>query len=247
MATEQHQLAWQPVSLLTLEAGQQSESENRNILQLAQELCGQFNLETVSPEKLSWQEEWTNRGRFSQDKYGNPIGQRVTPHYPLLFKGSLILNPVLKGRLGVEEWRSLLVSSVIFYGRLKGKMNRRTALLFAPTLSLLVFFLVNVLLRGFLLSGLLPVLALAGVAIATAVAGAYSSLLVSRRLMLVADRTAAESTGPQSLLEVLRKIQRLRESDEKEDKMAAWAWTEYGDAPSVEKRIQNLEPRSDNQ
>jgi Zn-dependent protease with chaperone function len=90
-------------------------------------------------------------------------------------------------------------------------------------------------------SNLSVVFTLTALIIGTGVGGAYSSLLVSRKFMLLADRKAAEQFGPQALLEVLRKIRSLEQSDEREDKMSAWAWTDYGDAPSVEKRIRNIQ------
>jgi Zn-dependent protease with chaperone function len=62
--------------------------------------------------------------------------------------------------------------------------------------------------------------------------------------MLIADKKAAELVGPQALLDALRKIQSLKQSDEQQDKMSSWAWTEYGDAPSIEKRIKNLQSLS---
>jgi hypothetical protein len=207
----------------------------------ARAFCEQFNFETVIPVRLSWQEQYSRRGRLSQDRHGNPLGPRVTPHYPLLDKGVLILNPVLHERLSVEEWRPLIASSVIFYGRLRKKLDRLSALLFAPTLLLLAVFLLGLLLRGLLFSGLLPLFILAGLIIVTGIVGGYSSLLLSRKSMLLADKTAADMVGAQPMLEALRKIQSLRDSDERDDRMFVWAWVEYGDAPSIERRIRNLQ------
>lgn len=217
-----------------------SDSEDSRILQAARELCHQLNLENLSPEKVSWQDQYSTQGRWSKDKRGNPIGRYVTPHFPLFFQRTLVLRPVMQGRLASEEWKPLLVSSLIFYGQLRSQVTRRSALVFAPMLVLVAALVPGLLIRNSIFND--PVVfTLTALVIATAVGGVYSSLLLSRKFMLLADRKASEQFGSQAFLKVLQKIQSLEQSDEQEDKMSAWAWTEYGDAPSIEKRIRNLQ------
>jgi len=146
----------------------------------------------------------------------------------------------MQGRLASEEWKPLLVSSLIFYGQLRSQVTRRSALVFAPMLVLVAALVPGLLIRNSIFND--PVVfTLTALVIATAVGGVYSSLLLSRKFMLLADRKASEQFGSQAFLKVLQKIQSLEQSDEQEDKMSAWAWTEYGDAPSIEKRIRNLQ------
>jgi Zn-dependent protease with chaperone function len=147
----------------------------------------------------------------------------------------------MQGRLGTEEWRPLLASSLIFYGQIQSRVNRRAALAFAPMLVLTAVLLLGLLIRTSIFNELSAVFILTALIIATAVAGAYTSLLLSRKSMLQADAKTAELTGPQSLLDALRKIQSLEQIDLQQDNMSAWAWTDYGDAPSIEKRIRNLQ------
>jgi hypothetical protein len=218
-----------------------SESEDSRILQAGIELCRQLNLENLSPEKLLWQDQFSPRGRWSQDRQGNPVGRYVTPHFPLFYKHDLVLRPVMQERLASEEWKPLLASSLIFYGQLRSQVSRRAALLFAPMLALSAILLPGLLIRNSIFNDLSVVLTFTALIIATGIVGAYSSLLQSRKFMLLADREAAEQFGPQALLSVLQKIQSFKQSDKQEDKMAEWAWTEYGDAPSIEKRISNLQ------
>ena len=222
-----------------MESGENSGADDEQILRLARSLCEQLNCPSVSPVRVSWQEQYS-RNRYSHDKYGNPIGRSVTPHYPLLDKGSLVLNPLLRGELGIEDWRPLLASSVIFYARLSASVNRRAALRFAPALLLALLLLLDLFLRGSIINGWWLVI-LAVVMGATGVLGLYSSLLVSRKFMLRADKIVAEQMGTQPLLEALQKIQALREMDEKEEKMTVWAWEANGKSPSLERRIRNLQ------
>jgi hypothetical protein len=227
-----------------MEAEPASEAEDKRILQVARELCQQLNLENLYPERVSWQEQYSRRGRLSQDKYGNPIGPYVTPHFPLFYHRTLILRPIIRGRLVTEDWRPLLASSIIFYGQLRPKVNRRSTLGVAPTLALSAVLLLGLLLRNSIFNELSIVFTLTALIIVTAAAGAYGALMASRKSMLIADKKAAELVGPQALLDALRKIQSLKQSDERQDKMSSWAWTEYGDAPSIEKRIKNLQSLS---
>ncbi len=216
------------------------EQEDKQILQIARGLCQQLDIENVLPERISWQEQYSRRGRLSQDKYGNPIGLELTPHYPLLDKRTLVLKPVMRGRLESEEWRPLLASSIIFYGRLWSEVSSRSVACFAPTLVLITIFLLGILLHNPLFNQLLPVVAIAGLIVITAVLGVYASLLFSRRFMLLADTRAAQIVGADRIADVLRKIASLEQLDSERDRMSAWAWTDYGDAPSIKKRIENL-------
>ena len=224
-----------------MEAELASEAEDKRILQVARELCQELNLENLYPERVSWQEQYSRRGRLSQDKYGNPLGPYVTPHFPLFYHRTLMLRPIMRGRLATEDWRPLLTSSIIFYGQLQSRVDRRSALGFAPVLVLITVLLLGLLLRNPIFNEFSVVFTFTGLIIAAATAGAYGALLLSRKSMLLADKKTSELVGPQALLDALRKIQSLKQSGEQQDKMSGWAWTEFGDAPSIEQRIKTLQ------
>ena len=67
--------------------------------------------------------------------------------------------------------------------------------------------------------------------------GVYSGIRLGRSLVLKADREAALVIGPQSLMEALRKLEVLRELDASRGR----DWPEFGDHPSITKRIANLQ------
>jgi len=69
------------------------------------------------------------------------------------------------------------------------------------------------------------------------VLGAYNVVRLSRSLVLKADGQAALVIGTQSLIEILRKFEVLRELDASR----GIDWPEYGDHPSITKRIANLQ------
>ena len=67
--------------------------------------------------------------------------------------------------------------------------------------------------------------------------GAYSIIRLGRRLVLEADKEAADALGTASLTEVLRKLEHFRELDA----ARGGEWQEYGDHPGITKRIANLQ------
>ena len=67
--------------------------------------------------------------------------------------------------------------------------------------------------------------------------GMYSAIRLSRSLVLKADSEAVLVIGIQALIEVLRKLETLREQDASRGN----DWPEYGDHPSITKRIANLQ------
>ena len=73
--------------------------------------------------------------------------------------------------------------------------------------------------------------------IALVLLGAYSMLRLGLSLVLKADREAALVIGSLSLINVFRKLESLREHDASQGN----DWPEYGDHPSITKRIANLQ------
>ena len=108
-------------------------------------------------------------------------------------------------------------------------------------LALGLLLLIAVFFTSPLFHGILPVLTLGAILIITISVLAYAAVLRVRKFRLLADRKAADALGTVDFLKVLRKIQSLRQSDKLQDPMSEWGWVGYGDAPSIEKRIRNLE------
>ena len=74
------------------------------------------------------------------------------------------------------------------------------------------------------------------------VLGAYSIIRLGRRLVLEADKEAAEALGTASLTEVLRKLEVLREHDASRGN----DWPEYGDNQENSEPTESLRrPRKD--
>jgi hypothetical protein len=181
-----------------------------------------FTLVAVSWEKV------TNQGRKG--------AKVVTPHFPVLEGPKLIISPVLQGRVGLDDWGPILAPSLIFYRRLKKSYNIGALIRVLPGLLFFGGFLIFSYLFLPHPSTQLIIGIIVGV-IVFIVLGAYSVIRLGRSLVLKADREAALVIGAQSLIEVLRRLETLRELDASRGR----DWPEYGDHPSITKRIANLQ------
>jgi Zn-dependent protease with chaperone function len=120
--------------------------------------------------------------------------------------------------------------------RLKKSYNIGSLVRFLPGLLLLA---------GFLLFGYLSlphpstelVLGIIVSVVVLISLGFYSVIRLGRSLALKADREASLVVGSQSLIEALKKLEVLREHDASRGNN----WPEYGDHPSITKRIANLQ------
>jgi len=65
----------------------------------------------------------------------------------------------------------------------------------------------------------------------------YRAIRLDRLLVLEADKQAAKVIGSASLIEALRKFERFRELGA----ARGGEWPEYGDHPSITKRIADLQ------
>lgn len=160
----------------------------------------------------------------------------VTPHFPVLEGEKLVISPILRGRVEPDDWGPILAPSLVFYKRLKTNYNIGSLIRVLPGLLLVLGFLVfsylflrhpsNEVVVGFVVG-----------AIVLLVLGVYSIVRLGRSLVLRADREAALVIGTQSLIQALRTLEVLRERDAS----LGNDWPEYGDHPSVTKRIANLQ------
>ncbi len=186
-----------------------------------------LGLSGFSLAAVSWQEAMNS---------GSKGAKVVTPHFPVLQCAKLIISPILQGRVALDDWGPILAPSLIFYRRLKKSYNIGALLRFLPGLLLFLGFLVYSYLflphpSDELVGGIVV-----GV-IVLIVLRAYSVIRLGRSLALKADREAALVIGSQSLIEVLKKLEVLREHDASQGN----DWPEYGDHPGISKRIVNLQ------
>jgi len=156
--------------------------------------------------------------------------------FPVLQGARLIISPILQGRVPPEDWDPILAPSLIFYRQLKKSYNIGPLFRLLPGLLLFLGFLAFSYLflphpSDELVGGIVV-----GV-IVLIVLGAYNVVRLSRSLVLKADGQAALVIGTQSLIEILRKFEVLRELDASR----GIDWPEYGDHPSITKRIANLQ------
>jgi len=186
-----------------------------------------LGLTGFSPTTVSW-EHVTHAGRRG--------AKVVTPHFPVLEDAKLIISPILQGRVAAEDWGTILAPSLIFYRRFRRSYNIGVLISFLPAL----LFVLGLLVFGFLFmphsSDAIVVVFVPG-SIALVLLGAYSMLRLGLSLVLKADREAALVIGSLSLISVLRKLESLREHDASQ----GHDWPEYGDHPSITKRIANLQ------
>ncbi len=202
-------------------------SEDDTILETARRTSDVLGLSGFSLVAVSW-ESVTNQGRKG--------AADVTPHFPVLEGAKLLISPILQGRLVAEDWGPILAPSLIFHRRLEKDYNIGKLIRFLPGILFFIGFLVfwylflphpSIQLVFGPLAGGIVILAL----------GMYSAVRLGRSLVLKADREAPLVIGAQSLIEALRKLEILREQDASRGN----DWPEYGDHPSITKRIANLQ------
>jgi hypothetical protein len=199
-------------------------AEDGAILEAARRTSDLLGLAGFYPTSVSWQSE-IGIGR------GTKV---VTPHFPELEGSKLIISPILQGRLDSQDWGSILASPLILKG-LKGFYNIGALIRVSPGLLFLAGFLILSFAYPRLDSSLIFGFIVADVILL--VLGAYSIIRLGRRLVLEADKEAADALGTASLTEVLRKLEHFRELDA----ARGGEWPEYGDHPSITKRIANLQ------
>ena len=188
-----------------------------------------LGLTGFSPVAVSWQEA---------EHPGTKGAKVVTPHFPVFDDETLtlIISPILQGRVGPDDWGPILAPSLIFYRRLKTNYNVGSLIRILPGLSLFLGFLAF---SFFLIphpSNEIVIGVVVGT-VALLVLGVYSIIRLGRSLVLRADKQAALVIGTHTLIESLRTLEVLREHDASRGN----DWPEYGDHPSIRKRIVNLQ------
>jgi len=166
--------------------------EDQKIVEYACDLCRQLNATKLDPRTVSW------------------VNRMLTTQI-IIFQSNIMLPRQLMGQLTPEEWRPLLASSIIYYGKFRARPMIRS--FFLP-MSLPVFVLTAVLLVIPRVSG--PVYQ--GLLFATVTGYALFTLFMMRRFFFgtmrgfhfVADAKAAEIVGREPFIQVLSKIDALK-------------------------------------
>jgi len=200
-------------------------SEDDTILEAARRTSDILGLSGFSLTAVLWQEV---------DYPGQRGAKVITPHFPVLVGSKLAISEILRGRLAAEDWSPILAPSLIFYRKLKRRSTIGTLLRILPALLILTGFLV---LPEALASPVPLIVGLIVAAMVFFVLGVYSAIRLDRLLVLEADNEAAKVIGSTSLIEALRKFEHFRELDA----ARGGEWPEYGDHPTIAKRIASLQ------
>lgn len=150
---------------------------------------------------------------------------------------------MMKGKLEPEEWGPLLASSIVYYERFRRRNSIGALIRFSPMLLAVGIFLLL-----FVYPEPLPIAPAQFIVFGVFVVPSIAFLSVlwvmrySRAIGLRADEKAAEVVGREKLLEVLRKLDALRQQDLHMGGREEWIG--YGDLPSLEKRLENMQKPS---
>ena len=190
-----------------------SATDEQDILRIAQELIEQLNISSFKPVSVSWAEDlpWT----FVDSEKPVPelagFVKRDVPVGWCVFTWDKVTLPTeMKGKLGPEEWRPLLASSLIYEARLRLRRNIGFIFLSTPiTIDALGWW------ELFAVST--PASGIPALLLIIDIAGLFGALLLSgflvkwftRRLRLRADKLAAVHVGRETLERVLEKMKTL--------------------------------------
>lgn len=196
--------------------------EDQRIVDIARDLCQRLGITRINPSIVSW------RGKYGLVK--------VPPDNVLFVKDSIMLPRSLLGKLEPEEWKPLLASSLTYYYKSQTKVVSAMLVRTVPILLLIPIALVlldRILVNQF---DLFRIVVLAVFLPLIVIGFLYSQILTFRamkRVVLEADRQAADLTGPENLLRALRKMESL--NTEKPRRLSHLV------RPSVEQRINYLQ------
>ena len=190
-----------------------SATDEQDILRIAQELIEQLNISSFKPVSVSWAEDlpWT----FVDSEKPVPelagfVKRDVPVGWCVFTWDKVTLPSEMKGKLGPEEWRPLLASSLIYEARLS--LRRSIGFIFLSTPII-----IDAVGWWELFAVSTPASGIPGLLLIIDIAGLFGALLLSgflvkrftRRLRLRADTLAAEHVGRETLERVLEKMKTL--------------------------------------
>jgi len=222
--------------------------ENEGILAVAKQLCAKLGLKASTLDRLLWR-DFLHDVRTSQKIRvrwygGRSFGHMLSAHFPILFDRTLVLRDMMKGKLDPGEWEPLICSSIIFYERFQMEAVRREVARLAPFFRIIYF--CRWLLDNVPLSWL-SAASLAGSAVLFVVflvspffPGLYLIRHFDRRLVLAADRKTALILGKGRLLQVLQKVEAMKQADLVQGEDGQNEWRDFMFVPKATERVKHL-------
>jgi len=142
-----------------------------------------------------------------------PVSRAAVPipsDWCFLVRQAIVMPARMMGKLTIEEWRPLIASSVLFQKKLRRSVDRRRWLyILLPTFLVLVgSTAVDVILRIYWISLIILLMVFPVIIVGNRHYGPYL-----KKARLDADTQASVLTGKEPFLEVLRKIDTMRQGD----------------------------------
>ncbi len=193
--------------------------EDEKILSIFRELCAQLNYYKFNIQSISW------KGRIGARRFP-PDALIIIPRFHILQ-----LSNQAMGRLSPEEWRSILVSGLLYYKNL----NRGMLKVILPTMAIALLspliILADVNLLGSSQFGVLYDLAIIALIIIVALS-IIPFMILHKKLYLEMDDKAVQIVGKESLIASLTKLASIEQS------MTTGKTGFF--RPSIQERIQHL-------
>ena len=227
---------------------QNTDADDQHILTIANEIIDELNISIFRPSSVAWAEDLPVTLVDTDTPVPEMAGmvrRDVPVGWSVFTWDKVVLNPVMKGKLGQAEWRPLLVSSLIYEARLRGGRDLATILAWTPFIidgiGWLWLFAVWSSKPG--IPALLAITDSVGLIAAFLVGGLLSKWL-SKRLRLEADTLGSKLVGREVLKRVLEKMEGLGLVDEYSGSLWGMGYPFSGELmsgrPTLAERIRNL-------
>jgi len=189
-----------------------SATDEQEILRIAKEVIEQLNISNFRPVQVSWADDvlWTQHDTENVMPEIGLVKRDVPIGWCIFTWDSVILPTEMKGKLGPEEWRPLLASSLIYEAKLRIKRDLGFILVSTPiiidALGWWELFVVSTPASG--IPALLLILDIAWLFPAFFLSG-FLAKWFPRNLRLRVDALAAELVGRYALERALQKMTAL--------------------------------------
>jgi len=222
--------------------------ENEGILAVAKQLCAKLGLKASTLDRLLWR-DFLHDVRTSQKIRvrwygGRSFGHMLSAHFPILFDRTLVLRDMMKGKLDPGEWEPLICSSIIFYERFRWRRYVERSLALLPFFASFTFAVGSWITYRFLGYPLPPWQASAALFVVFLVSPFFPGLYLirhfDRRLVLAADRKTALILGKGRLLQVLQKVEAMKQADLVQGEDGQNEWRDFMFVPKATERVKHL-------
>jgi len=230
---------------------QTTDADEKHILRIANEIIDDLNISIFRLNSVVWTEDLPITLVDTETPVPEMAGmvrRDVPVGWSVFTWDRVILNPQMKGKLSPAEWRPLLVSSLIYEARLRGRRDLATILAWTPFIidGIGWWWLFAVWTSEPGIPALLAITDSVGLIAAFLVGGLLSRWL-SKRLRLEADNLASALVGLEILKRVLEKMESLGLADGYAGSLWGMGYPFSGELmsgrPTLAERIRNLEGR----